>query len=296
MLRPGRNWIFRLLQAALVFTILMAFIFRTFPFYVLLAANVITNFIVYMLMKTKYDVLLSSFSGIGQVLELFEWSIRQKKISLLVNDRMKESVAGLKKIRKKIGVVSQDVMIFEDTIRYNLNLGNGYSDEEIYRAFSAAKPSLIRTEADELTYSYHIMIRYELEKRLFAGEITAKDLPAEWNRMYKEYLGVDVPNNREGVLQDTHWSGGMFGYFPSYALGSAYGAQLLRKMSETVDVYGAVAAGDLAPVRKWLGEHIWQYGSLYTPRVLMEKAFGGEFSASCYVDYLTEKFSDIYAL
>ena len=140
------------------------------------------------------------------------------------------------------------------------------------------------------------MVRYELEKALFEGRITSRDLPAEWNRLYKEYLGVDVPDNKRGVLQDTHWSGGMFGYFPSYALGSAYGAQLLKKMSETVDVYGAVSAGDLAPVRNWLSEHIWQYGSLYTPRVLMENAFGGEFSASYYVDYLTEKFSDIYAL
>ena len=169
-------------------------------------------------------------------------------------------------------------------------------DESLYRAFNESHPSLIRTEADELTYCLHIMVRYELEKALFEGRITSRELSAEWNRLYKEYLGVDVPDDKRGVLQDTHWSGGMFGYFPSYALGSAYGAQLLKKMSETVDVYGAVAAGDLAPVRKWLGEHIWQYGSLYTPRVLMEKAFGGEFSASCYVDYLTEKFSDIYAL
>lgn len=170
-----------------------------------------------------------------------------------------------------------------------------YSDEDLYRAFNASKPSLIRIESDELHYAYHIMIRYELEKRLFAGEITSKELPEEWNRMYKEYLGVDVPNNREGVLQDTHWSGGMFGYFPSYALGSAYGAQLLKRMQETVDVFGDVEKGDLTNINNWLRENIWNYGSLLEPGVLMEKAFGGKFDPSYYTDYLKEKYEAIYA-
>lgn len=169
-------------------------------------------------------------------------------------------------------------------------------DEELYRAFNESHPSLIRTEADELTYCLHIMVRYELEKALFDGKITSKELPAEWNRMYKEYLGVDVPDDKNGVLQDTHWSGGMFGYFPSYALGSAYGAQLLKKMQESVDVYGEVEKGNIAAVSKWLEEHIWQYGRLYTPGELMENAFGGKFDAKYYVEYLKEKFADIYSL
>jgi len=170
------------------------------------------------------------------------------------------------------------------------------SDEDLYRAFNESHPSLIRTEADELTYCQHIMVRYELEKALFDGKITAMDLPAEWNRLYMEYLGVEVPDDTNGVLQDTHWSGGMFGYFPSYALGSAYGAQLLDKMKESFDVYAEVEKGNIEPVRKWLEANIWQHGSLYTPTVLMEKAFGGKFDAKFYVDYLTEKFTEIYAL
>ena len=170
------------------------------------------------------------------------------------------------------------------------------SDEEMYRAFNESHPSLIRTEADELTYCQHIMVRYELEKALFDGKITSAELPAEWNRLYREYLGVDVPDDASGVLQDTHWSGGLFGYFPSYALGSAYGAQLLAKMTETVDVFGEVEKGNMEPVRKWLEETIWQHGSLYTPAALMESAFGGKFDASYYVRYLTEKFTDIYSL
>ena len=170
----------------------------------------------------------------------------------------------------------------------------GVSEEALYRAFNASKPSLIRTEADELTYCLHIMVRYEIEKKLFAGELTAKELPAEWNRLYHEYLGVDVPNDREGVLQDSHWSSGLFGYFPSYALGSAYSAQLLAKMKETVDVEGDVARGDLSRVNEWLRTRIWQYGSLREPKPLMEAAFEAPFDPSYYVRYLKEKYEALY--
>ena len=169
-----------------------------------------------------------------------------------------------------------------------------FDDESLYRAFNAAKPSLIRTEADELTYCLHIMVRYELEKRLFAGEIAAKDLPGEWNRLYEEYLGVQVPNDREGVLQDSHWSGGSFGYFPSYALGSAYAAQLWAKMGEEFDPEEAIARGDLTKINEWLRARIWKYGCLYEPRELMEKAFGAPFDAKYYVDYLKNKYEALY--
>ena len=170
------------------------------------------------------------------------------------------------------------------------------SDDDLYRAFNESHPSLIRTEADELTYCQHIMVRYELEKALFDGKITSEELPAEWNRLYKEYLGIDVPDDKHGVLQDIHWSGGMFGYFPSYALGSAYGAQLVNKMRETVDVGAEVDKGNLEAVREWLRENIWQHGRLFTPGVLMENAFGGKFDANLYVNYLKEKFTEIYSL
>ena len=129
-------------------------------------------------------------------------------------------------------------------------------DEEMfYKAVNKAQPSLIRTAADELTYANHIMIRYELEKQLIGGTLEIKDVPAAWNKLYKEYLGVDVPSDSEGGLQDTPWSGGMIGYFPSYALGSAYGAQMVVKMEEELgDVYADVAKGDLSKVTAWLKE------------------------------------------
>ena len=122
--------------------------------------------------------------------------------------------------------------------------------EQFYRAVNKAQPSLIRTEADELTYCLHIMVRYEIEKQLVGGALAVADVPATWNRLYKEYLGVDVPDDKRGCLQDSHWSGGSFGYFPSYALGSAYGAQMLRNMERGVRRVGpGVPGGPIPGVR-----------------------------------------------
>ena len=167
---------------------------------------------------------------------------------------------------------------------------------EFYVAVNKAEPSLIRTEADELTYSLHVMIRYELEKRLFNGDLEAKGLPKEWNRMYKEYLGVDVPDDRRGVLQDSHWAGGLFGYFPSYAVGSAYGAQLIKRMEQDLDVWSYVRAGNLKPVVEWLTEHIYRFGSIKEPGKLMDEAFGAPFDPTYYTDYLTKKYTELYHL
>lgn len=172
----------------------------------------------------------------------------------------------------------------------------GHSAEDLYLAVNKAEPSLIRTEADELTYCLHVMVRYELEKRIMHGELEVKDLPREWNRMYKEYLGVDVPDDRRGVLQDSHWAGGLVGYFPSYALGNAYGAQFLAKMKETVDVDGCIAKGNFGPVNAWNRENIWRHGGRYTPAELLDRVLGEDFYPGYYTDYLKKKFSDIYGL
>ena len=167
---------------------------------------------------------------------------------------------------------------------------------DVYKAINMVTPSLIRTEADEVTYCLHVMVRYELEKRVMSSELEVKDLPTEWNRLYKEYLGVDVPDDKRGVLQDSHWSGGGIGYFPSYALGSAYGAQLLHKMKETVDVERCLENGDFAPINQWNREHIWKFGCLKEPGKLLTDALGEEFDPTYYTDYLEEKYSKIYNL
>ena len=172
----------------------------------------------------------------------------------------------------------------------------GITPELLYAGINHAQPSLIRTEADELTYAMHVMVRYELEKRMIAGDVTVSELPQLWNDFYRQYLGVTVPNDREGVLQDSHWSGGNFGYFPSYALGSAYGVQMLRAMEKELNPWPAVEKGDLSPVTAWLGEHVHQYGRLLTPAKLLENALGEPFDPTCYTDYLTDKFSRLYKL
>ena len=172
----------------------------------------------------------------------------------------------------------------------------GVDEEMFYRAINKAEPSLIRTEADELTYALHVMVRYEIEKQLIGGTLAVKDVPAEWKRLYKEYLGVDVPNDKEGCLQDSHWSGGSIGYFPSYALGSAYGAQMLSKMCEDLgDVYADVAKGDLSKVTAWLKDKIHRHASFKKPNELFEEICG-KFDAKYYTDYLTEKFTALYDL
>ena len=173
---------------------------------------------------------------------------------------------------------------------------DGYTADDFYKAINLVTPSLIRTEADEVTYCLHVMVRYELEKKVMSDELEVKDLPAEWNRLYKEYLGVDVPDDKRGVLQDSHWSFGGIGYFPSYALGSAYGAHLLHKMEETVDVKACLKSGDFAPINEWNREHIWKFGCLKTSSALLRDALGEEFDPKYYTEYLEEKYSKIYGL
>ena len=172
----------------------------------------------------------------------------------------------------------------------------GVDEEMFYRAINKAEPSLIRTEADELTYALHVMVRYEIEKKIIGGELTVAEIPAEWKRLYKEYLGVDVPNDAQGCLQDSHWSGGSVGYFPSYALGSAYGPQMLKKMEEDLgDIWADVAAGDLSRITGWLKEKIHCHASFKKPGALFEEVCG-KFDATCYTDYLTKKYTELYNL
>ncbi len=170
------------------------------------------------------------------------------------------------------------------------------TEEELYSAINLSKPSLIRTEADELTYSLHVMIRYEIEKSLIAGDLKVADIPGEWNRLYREVLGVEVPDDRRGCLQDSHWSTGYLGYFPSYALGSAYGVQMLREMEKSVNVWDTVEKGDLSPVTAWLTERVHRYGSLKKPQDILPDAMGGPLDAAVYTGYLNKKYSELYKL
>ncbi|MBR6472203.1 MAG: carboxypeptidase M32 [Firmicutes bacterium] len=165
-----------------------------------------------------------------------------------------------------------------------------------YKAVNRAEAGPVRLEADELTYSFHIMVRYEIEKKLISGELEAKDAPAEWNRLYEEFLGVTPENDARGILQDSHWAGGLLGYFPDYALGSAYGAQMLHFMlEENPNLWEEVGNGDLSFVTGWLKEHIHQHACYYPPKVLFENACG-KFDAKYFIDYIRAKMTDVYGL
>ena len=170
------------------------------------------------------------------------------------------------------------------------------SERELYEAVNVARPSLIRTEADELSYCLHILVRYELEKAFVNGAITVDEIPALWRAKYKEYLGVDVPDDAQGCLQDVHWSSVYFGYFPSYALGNAYGAQILAAMKKDFDVDAAVASGELFRLRDWLTEHVFSIASLTTPDEWIRAITGEGLNVNYYLDYLEDKYTKLYEL
>ncbi len=169
----------------------------------------------------------------------------------------------------------------------------GVTDRDLFRAANHVQPSLIRTEADQVTYPLHIMVRYELEKQLIGGTLSTKDLPEAWNALYREYLGVTVPDDAQGVLQDTHWSGGMIGYFPTYALGSAYASQMLHAMQRDLGTDALIAKGDIAPITAWLGDRIHRHGNRYQPAELLKMATGEDFNPAYYVNHLQQVLRDL---
>jgi carboxypeptidase Taq len=169
--------------------------------------------------------------------------------------------------------------------------------EDFYKAINKVEPSLIRVEADEVTYNLHIMIRYEIEKALINNEIKVADLPSIWKEKMKEYLGIEPKDDKEGVLQDVHWAGGAFGYFPSYTLGNIYSAQIyntIRKQFGNFDEL--VNNGELTKIKDWLGENIHKHGKLLTPTEILKSVTGEEINSGYLVDYLENKYKEIYNL
>ncbi|CAM9297987.1 unnamed protein product, partial [Ectocarpus fasciculatus] len=174
------------------------------------------------------------------------------------------------------------------------------SAEDFYRYVNRVSQSLIRVDADELTYPMHIILRFEIEKDIFADQSAVKlaDLPCRWNQAMRDVLSVDVPNARSGVLQDVHWSFGAFGYFPSYTLGAIIAAQLYDSAQRSVPNFQqCVRTGNFKPVREYLKDNVHQVGSLYdSPDVLIEKVTGRPMDVNVFLKYLKEKYSQIYKL
>jgi len=162
-------------------------------------------------------------------------------------------------------------------------------------AINRVKPSKIRVEADEVTYCLHVIIRFNLERDLFADKITVAELPEIWNQKYKEYLGVEIINDSEGVMQDTHWASGLYGYFPTYALGNIYSGQILAVMERDIsDWADQIAKGNFQNVKQWLVKNVHSYGDLYDPTDLIKKIAGEKINVKPYINYLNEKYSKLY--
>lgn len=166
--------------------------------------------------------------------------------------------------------------------------------DDVYYDVNRVERSLIRTEADELTYPIHIMLRYDLEKMLLEGNLAVDDLPKKWNELMMSYLGIEIPNDKNGVLQDIHWAMGSFGYFPTYAYGSAIAAQLYYYMNKEFDVAESLRKKTTADVNEWLKEHVHKYGKTLSPNEMLIKATGEAFNPKYYIDYLKNKYSKIY--
>ncbi len=172
-----------------------------------------------------------------------------------------------------------------------------YTAEDFYKAMNIVKPSLIRTNADELTYHFHILIRYEIEKELIAGNIEVDELPHFWNIKYKEYLNIDVPSDDKGVLQDIHWSHGSFGYFPTYSIGSFYAAQFFRQAEKDIDNLPAkIENGNTSELLNWLRKNIHQYGRIFEANELCERITGEKLNFKYFMEYAQQKYKNLYTL
>ena len=172
---------------------------------------------------------------------------------------------------------------------------DGVDLETFYRAVNHVEPSLIRVDADEVTYNLHVMIRFELEQQLLDGSLEVASLPGKWNELYEQYLGVQVPSDLEGCLQDVHWSMGLVGYFPTYTMGNVISVQLWEKMREDLgDLDARLEAGEFGEILGWLRSNIHEAGSRYLPEELVERATGRAIDPQPYLDYLYGKYGELY--
>jgi carboxypeptidase Taq len=175
-------------------------------------------------------------------------------------------------------------------LKKNLPFVSGYSEDDVYRYFNMVRPSPIRVAADELTYNFHIILRYELEKKLVGGEVSVSELPSLWKSKMEEYVGVKPEDDAHGVLQDIHWSSGDIGYFPTYSLGNVISGMIFQQIQKDMELADVVARGELKEIKAWLREHIHKLGSTYSPKELQKRLFGEAYDPQAFVKYLEGKY------
>ena len=224
-----------------------------------------------------------------QIDEKYDGSVIAKSIGAATHEsqsRFSENHIGKSKAFWKVNYPKLQEY-FEDEL-------GGVSLEEFYKAITRVKPTLVRMQADEITYPFHIMIRYELEKMIFNDEIDVMDLEDAWNEKYKEYLGIDVPSAKEGILQDMHWPYAYFGYFPTYALGSAFAAQFYHQLEKEKDVEELLLNNKYVEIMDWLKVKVHHYANMKSGDEILKEVTGEWFNSSYYINYLKDKYQNIH--
>lgn len=189
-----------------------------------------------------------------------------------------------------VGRSREFVKLVSPILRKNLPLVKGYDDEQLYLYFNTVRKSFIRVEADELTYNFHTAVRYDVEKKIIAGEAKVSEVPSLWNDTFEEYLGIRPKNDAEGALQDVHWSDGSFGYFATYTLGNVIAAMIWHKMGDGAVIQEALREGDIPRLKEWLGKNIHRHGQIYAPKELQKRVFGEAYNADRLLQYFSNKF------
>lgn len=176
-------------------------------------------------------------------------------------------------------------------IKHYLPFMEKYSADELYNYLNVVRPSLIRTEADEITYHFHILLRFEIEKALIEGSLDVIEAPDEWQNKMEKYLGIRPTTDSEGILQDVHWSHGSFGYFPTYTIGSILAAQIAARIEKDIGkISELITAGEFTKIREWLRENMHKYGSMYSPSELIIKTTGEQLNPEHFLKYLKHKY------
>lgn len=183
------------------------------------------------------------------------------------------------------------VQLIAPLIRKYVGFASQATEDDLYLYFNSVKPDYIRVDADEVTYNLHIAIRYEIEKKIFGGELKVSEIPQFWNDRMEQLLGVRPTKDSEGALQDTHWSSGLLGYFPTYTLGNLVSAIIASKMrSDLKDYDEIIGKGDFAPIREWLKQKIHKHGSVYAPKALLDHTFNEGYNPDYFVKYIETKY------
>ena len=198
---------------------------------------------------------------------------------------------------KVIGQSSEFWSYFYPSLQVKFPALAHLSERDFYRSINQVKPGFIRVEADELTYNLHILIRFEIEEALFNGNVDVNELPDLWNKKYKDYLGVTVDKVSDGILQDVHWSCGLFGYFPTYTLGNLYSAMMFNQLKKDVPtILFEIQSGNLEKVKSWCDKMVYKEGRRYSPKVLIKKITGNDITIAPFMEHVSKRYLDVYSI